>query len=174
MFYDRFKNFFMPLQPRKYSGFDYFWRAAASSVACMAVTTLFTYPLDLIHTRMSADMTTKGRQRLFTTTFDCFNRTNLDETRTGLYRGVEVAVLSSLVKASLTLPVYDLVKRTQTACDEPTFMTRIGSSMISGALISTLLYPLDTIKRCAQLNGGRGSLHLYPTPLDAITKIPAT
>jgi hypothetical protein len=47
----------MPLQPRKYSGFDYFWRAATASVICMGVTTIFTYPLDLIHTRISADLT---------------------------------------------------------------------------------------------------------------------
>jgi hypothetical protein len=87
---------------------------------------------------------------LFSTTFDCFNRTNLDEGKGGLYKGVEVAILSSLVKATLTLPVYDLVKRMSPHSEgESTFMTRIGSSMLSGALISTLLYPLDTIKRCA-------------------------
>jgi hypothetical protein len=173
MWYDRCKNYFMPNAARKYSGFDYFWRAAASSVLCMGVTTLFTYPLDLIHTRTSVDMTGRNKTRQYTTTFDCFNRTNLDETRTGLYKGVEVAVLSSLIKASLTLPVYDLVKRTQGKSDESTFMTRIGCSMLSGALISTLLYPLDTIKRCAQLNGARGNLNLYPTPLDTVLKIPS-
>jgi hypothetical protein len=113
----------------------------------MGITTLFTYPFDLINTRISADLTQKGRTSLFKTTFDCFNRTNLDEGRYGLYKGVEVAILSSLIKATLTLPVYDVIRRMSS--DDSTIMTRIGSSMISGALISTLLYPLDTVKRCS-------------------------
>lgn len=109
--YDKIKHSIMPNDPRKYSGIDFYWRACLSAVACMGVTTLVTYPLDLIHTRTSVDMTKKSATRLYTTTFDCFNRTNLDEGRFGLYKGVELAVFSALLRACLTLPVYDLVKR---------------------------------------------------------------
>lgn len=60
---------------------------------------LITYPFDLIHTRMCADMSRKNTTRLYQTTFDCFNRTNLDETRMGLYKGAEVAVAQALIRS---------------------------------------------------------------------------
>ena len=60
LFYDRIKGTMMPYDQRKYSGFDWFWRIAVSGAACQAMTLMLTYPLDLIHTRTSADMTMKG------------------------------------------------------------------------------------------------------------------
>lgn len=85
--YDKIKNSFMPYDSHKYKGFDYFWRAASSFAIITGLTTLVVYPFDLVHTRMCADISSKGQQRLFTTTFDCFNRTHLDEGRAGLYKG---------------------------------------------------------------------------------------
>ena len=86
-FYDKVKHAFMPYSPSKYNGLDYYWRTATSATICMAMAFMFTYPLDLIHTRMTSDMTKRGEPRLFTTTFDCFNRTHLDEKFKGAYKG---------------------------------------------------------------------------------------
>jgi hypothetical protein len=91
--YDKTKNAFMPYEAKKYKGFDYFWRAALSGMFCMGATALIAYPFDTIHTRITTDMTKKGQQRLFSTTFDCFNRTHLDEGRKGIYKGVQLAVI---------------------------------------------------------------------------------
>mmetsp|Transcript_105880 Transcript_105880/g.146439 ORF Transcript_105880/g.146439 Transcript_105880/m.146439 type:complete len:142 (+) Transcript_105880:390-815(+) len=109
--YDSIKNYWMPFDHHKYSGMDYYWRSAASASMCMALSTFFVYPLDFIHTRITADMTSKGKTRLHNTTFDCFNKANLDEGRWALYKGAEVMVVSSLIRAALTLPVYDMVRR---------------------------------------------------------------
>ena len=106
-FYDKIKGYFMPFDTHKYRGFDYYWRAASAFSACTALTTLFVYPFDTIHTRIAADLTPKGKPRLFTTTFDCFNRTHLDEGRVGLFKGYQLAIVSSVLRASLTLPIYD-------------------------------------------------------------------
>ena len=78
----------------------------------MGVTTLLTYPYDLLHTRLSADCTPSSRQRVLYSTFQCFNRTNLDEGRMGLFKGVEFALMGGLIRAILQLPIYELVKRT--------------------------------------------------------------
>jgi len=86
-FYDKVKLYFMPYDNHKYSGFDFFWRSALAFSICTAMTTLVVYPFDTIHTRIACDLTQKGQPRLFTTTFDCFNRTHLDEGRAGLYKG---------------------------------------------------------------------------------------
>jgi hypothetical protein len=60
-FYDRVKNSLMPYSPSKYTGFDYFIRVQTAAICCMGISTVFTYPFDLLHTRLSADVTPKGR-----------------------------------------------------------------------------------------------------------------
>lgn len=100
----------MPYDKSRYSGFDYYWRFYASAAMTIGVTALFTYPLDLIHTRISSDITKRNEPRLFSTTFDCFNRTSLDETNKSLYKGVEVAALSSAIRVMATLPLLDILK----------------------------------------------------------------
>ena len=109
--YDRIKNSFMPNEISRYQGIDYYWRLVASASLTMGFTAAITYPFDLINTRLSCDMTKAGEQRLFTTTFDCFNRTNLDEGfKVGLYKGIELSMLQSILRASLTLPMLDIVR----------------------------------------------------------------
>lgn len=163
----------MPYDTAKYKGFDYFWRAACSFSLITAVSTLVLYPFDLAHTRIAADITQRGQPRLFTTSFDAFNRTHLDEGRGGLYKGYQIAILSSVLRAGLTLPVYDTL-RSKTEGSQGGFMSnfnqRVGASFLSSMLISLMLYPLDTMKRCLQLNGGRGQLVLYRGLGDAFSK----
>ena len=129
----------------------------------MGVTTALTYPLDLLHTRLSADNTPMTRQRVLNSTFQCFNRTNLDEGRLGLYKGVEFALMGGLIRAMLQLPIYDLVKwsANKAGADDINtqlgqFTQRVGASFVSAMLLSIILYPFDTFKRNAQLNGGLG------------------
>ena len=50
----------MPFDTHKYRGFDYYWRAASAFTACTALTTLFVYPFDTIHTRIAADLPQRG------------------------------------------------------------------------------------------------------------------
>jgi solute carrier family 25 (adenine nucleotide translocator) protein 4/5/6/31 len=108
--YDRIKHAYMPYDKSRYSGFDYYWRFFASAAMTIGVTAAITYPLDLINTRISSDITKKGETRLFTTCFDCFNRTSIDESNRALYKGVEVAVLGSAIRCMATLPLLDILK----------------------------------------------------------------
>ena len=66
-----------------------------------------------------------------------------------------------MLRAMFMMPVYDFVKLTanKSGFDEGvtgSFSQRIGASFVSGVLLATILYPLDTFKRNAQLNGGIG------------------
>lgn len=108
--YDKIKNYFMPYDTRKYKGFDFMWRASMAGSFTTAVTLLLSYPFDLVHTCMTTDLTKKGQKRLFTTSFDCFNRTHLDEGRKGLYKGFELALVGALFRGALTLPIYEMLK----------------------------------------------------------------
>jgi len=71
---------------------------------------------------------------------------------------------ATLIRAMFQMPIYDLVKwaTCKSGFEGPeiqaggSFMQRIGASFCAGMLQATLLYPLDTFKRCSQLNGGIG------------------
>jgi hypothetical protein len=58
--YDKVKYRLMPYAEHKYKGINYVWRVVASGSICMGMTALLTYPFDLIHTRVSSDLTKKG------------------------------------------------------------------------------------------------------------------
>jgi len=100
----------MPYNSGKYSGIDLFFRSQFAAIGCMGLTLAFTYPLDLLHTRLSADMTPMSRQRIYQSTFQCFNRTNVEEGRFGTYKGMEFAIAAGLIRAMLQMPVYEMVK----------------------------------------------------------------
>jgi solute carrier family 25 (adenine nucleotide translocator) protein 4/5/6/31 len=65
IFFDKFKHYFMPFERQKYTNFQYFFRAACSSVCCMSLSFFLTYPFDLIHTRATAEMSPNGRLRVY-------------------------------------------------------------------------------------------------------------
>merc|ERR1712156_613528 len=79
------------------------------------------------------------------------------------------------IRAMFQLPVYDFVKRMSASSgldaavdsgSAGTFMQRIGASMCSGLILGGILYPLDTFKRCSQLNGGIGYRQAFSDPFE--------
>lgn len=167
----------MPYGEHKYRGLGYYWRTAVSGILCMGLSSVLTYPLDLIHTRNTTDLTKKGQPRLYKTTFDCFNRTHIDETMKGLYKGLGVTMFAGALRGGLTLPLYDMCRHKKLQTDDSflgKFWTKLGPSVTTSLAISLLLYPLDTVKRCMQLNGGRGQLSNYKSYADCFKKLSAS
>lgn len=176
--YDRVKHAYMPQDASRYAGADFYWRLLASAAMTMGITAALTYPLDLIHTRLAADMSKKGQHRLYHTTFDCFNRTNIDEGfRKGLYKGLDLSVATSAVRTVMTLPLLDALRANSGAAKSSpplqNFLDKIGISMLCSLTLSVALYPLDTAKRCMQLNGARGHFSHYKGSMDCIRKLMA-
>ena len=102
---------------------------------------------------------------MYHTTFDCFNRTHVDEGfRFGLYKGWQLSYTSSLLRACMTLPALDLVRTVYPDTSNSwlqNFKAKVGVSFVASTAISLVLYPLDTAKRCMQLNGARGHAKPY-------------
>lgn len=153
--YDRVKNSYFPLDTSRYSGFDYYWRFFGSFSTTIGISVALTYPLDLIHTRIVSDMS-PNKGRMIKTTFDCFNRTNIDEGfRSGLYKGVEINTTAAYLRACLTLPLIDLVRKQDTNLSKAaeanslvkSVYEKIGIAFIVSGTLSLALYPLDTVKR---------------------------
>lgn len=72
----------------------------------------------------------------------------------------------------LTIPIYEQFSRLRSGNEShlDRFLQRVGISMLSGTLVSVLLYPLDTLKRISQLNGGRAALKLYKSDAEVASK----
>ena len=49
------------------------------------------------------------------------------------------------------------------------FYSKIGVSLLSSMVMSLVVYPFDTAKRCMQLNGARGHFSTYKSSLDCMT-----
>ena len=45
VFYDKIKQFFMPFDYSKYSGFEYYGKSCFSAIICMTLSFGFVYPL---------------------------------------------------------------------------------------------------------------------------------
>lgn len=90
-----------------------------------------------------------------------------------MYKGADIAIVASLSRALLQLPVYDFVKRSSFVENSSSehFKQRIGTAFLSGMVVTMMLYPLDTIKRSMQTNGGRGFLTLYSSSFDCAKKL---
>jgi hypothetical protein len=68
-----------------------------------------------------------------------------------VYKGAGFAIMQSLIRSTLTIPMYGLFTRFQTGSEShyDRFMQRVGAAMVSGTLISVITYPIDTLKRIA-------------------------
>ena len=52
------------------------------------------------------------------------------------------------------------------------FYRMIGAAVISSTMVSLVCYPLDTLKKTAQTNGGRGFFNNYANTLDILRRVP--
>ena len=50
--FDRIKNYYMPLETKKYRGYDYYARIMLAGVTAQLFSTFLLYPMDVIVTRM--------------------------------------------------------------------------------------------------------------------------
>ena len=118
-------------------------------------------------TRMAADMNGYGQNRLYLNTFDCFNLSMM-QSQNGyrvLYTGSIVALANILPTSLISIPVYESIKprlinmiesNKSEVKDFDRILAQIGASTLSAMIVLSIVYPLDTIKRCKQVIGTRG------------------
>lgn len=172
--FDMIKHWLMPSDKYEVScsvrlqGFAFYSRLFAAGALCSGLQLAITYPLDLVHTRMVADMSVKGQTKVYPSFFKTFNYTNVDEKRAGLYKGSMAAVGYSAFNAML-FPIYEIFRQQEGYLGQG--YARIGASACTAIVTSTLLYPLDTVKRCMQLSGARNTSFITNSYADAFAHL---
>jgi len=89
------------------AGFHFGLGAIAGGIGATAV-----YPIDLVKTRMQNQRSTKGAERLYKHSFDCFAKTIQNEGFVGLYRGIGPQLVGVAPEKAIKLTMNDLLRGT--------------------------------------------------------------
>ena len=132
-------------------------RLVASGSAAGMTSTLCTYPLDLVRSRLMMSGTGPGGvcSPLFTGIGDCFAKTFRSEGVSGFYGGLGPTLCGIIPYAGISFASFDLLKKYMPK-DElghtPTIFKLICGA-IAGFISQTVSYPMDTVRRRMQLQG---------------------
>ncbi|CAG9466756.1 unnamed protein product [Pedinophyceae sp. YPF-701] len=153
---DQFKVMFTPE-----SGSDAFWVPFASGAISAAIRTLSLYPLDLARTRLAADSAPRGRHGLYRGVWDSLEIAYVREGLRGWYKGLGLSLAWGVPHFGLTFGVYEHVDTYLPNKREGAKLWWFPAAKISAAAASSVaatlaLYPLDTLRRRAQVRGSLG------------------
>lgn len=162
LLYDRVKRWWLPTGDEYYSGIDNVWRRLTAGILAGTFTLMGSYPLEVIQTRLMTDMSLKGKPRIQKTCFDAFSLLQVEGGYKALYKGFTISALTILPQTALLFPIYEIVK----SVSPNSIMQGIGAGTIAGLLTSTIIYPLDTVKRIVQVSGSPG-YHPFNGSMDA-------
>ncbi|RKF74522.1 putative mitochondrial carrier [Golovinomyces cichoracearum] len=136
----------------------------------------FTYPLDIVRTRLSiqsASFVTLNQPAnrklpgIWTTMVIMYNK---EGGILALYRGIIPTIAGVAPYVGLNFMTYELVRSYFTPEGEknPTAVRKLAAGAISGAVAQTCTYPFDVLRRRFQINTMSGIGYKYKSLLDAV------
>jgi len=131
-----------------------------------------------VRTRLSLDVSKYSEPRLYQGTIGCMKEILKSEGVTGFYKGFGIACLGIVPYLTLSLATYDLLKPevfnediNETKSLLTIIVSYLGVGTVAGMSAQLLTYPLDTVRRRMQLNGGHGLQKAYNNSFDCVRKI---
>ncbi|KAL8788182.1 MAG: hypothetical protein Q9213_001821 [Squamulea squamosa] len=139
----------------------------------------FTYPLDIVRTRLSiqsasfAALNESSRHKLpgMWATMKTMYKT--EGGFLALYRGILPTVAGVAPYVGLNFMTYESVRKyfTPEGDKNPTAVRKLAAGAVSGAVAQTCTYPFDVLRRRFQINTMSGMGYQYKSIWDAITVI---
>lgn len=153
-------------------------RLCAGAMAGIASATV-TYPLDLVRTRLSADLTPgKGRYRGI---IDCAKQCYTTDTGmkgmrgSNLFKGLSPTLMGIAPYVGLNFAcfeslksVYMSINNLQPEIDEIPVVPRLVCGGVAGAISQTLTYPLDLVRHRMQMSNCEGTNFKYKASAQVI------
>lgn len=172
MFIDEYRRAFV--RPRSEVGF---WKFTAGNLAAGgsagATSLLFVYPLDVVRTRLAADVGRLGQptRREFRGIGDCLGKILRSDGMAGLYRGFGVSVVGVVVYRAALFGGFDTMKSLLLSRDAPVWKSWLVAQTVTvGAAV--LSYAFDTVRRRMMMQSGRALENIqYKTTIDCWRKI---
>eukprot|EP01126_Amoeba_proteus_P039584 TRINITY_DN4188_c0_g1_i6.p1 TRINITY_DN4188_c0_g1~~TRINITY_DN4188_c0_g1_i6.p1 ORF type:complete len:273 (-),score=42.86 TRINITY_DN4188_c0_g1_i6:82-900(-) len=151
-FNDIFQRILCPVSTQKDKQKMLLWSTVAGGLAggCALI---FTFPLDLIRTRLSADLGNSS-QRYYSGSFDACRKIVNGEGVLGLYRGVWTSFAMYVPYRGIFFGGFATLKSIFMSKPEQQTLTRrwLISQLVT-SFAQTLIYPLDTVRRRLMLAG---------------------
>lgn len=139
--------------------------AAGGGSACLAV--LFCYPLDVVKTRLI----TQTKRDYYNGIVDALRKIYRDEGVRGLYRGLSMSIISVVPSLALNFALYEEFSLFYSGLGAPPFMHSLLAGGSSGATSSTLLFPVDLLRRQMQMVGLGGRPRVYANVFQAVRHV---
>ncbi|GAQ83727.1 mitochondrial substrate carrier family protein [Klebsormidium nitens] len=128
-----------------------------------ATAVYFTYPLDLIRTRLawhvsgpsSAGSAAKGAASVDNIRGVFLEIVQKEGGLRGLYKGIGPTLYGILPYAGLKFYIYEMMKLAivRATDEQPSLVTKLGCGGVAGIIGQTLTYPLDVVRRQMQVQG---------------------
>ncbi|KAF7894875.1 uncharacterized protein EAE97_007123 [Botrytis byssoidea] len=140
----------------------------------------FTYPLDIVRTRLSIQSASFAALGKHGTKLPGMFATlkTMYKTEGGilaLYRGIIPTVAGVAPYVGLNFMTYELVRKhfTPEGDQNPSAVRKLAAGAISGAVAQTCTYPFDVLRRRFQINTMSGMGYQYKSIFDAVGRIVA-
>jgi len=168
--YDQIKALTMPNGEQGYPWMEGFARKAAAGATAAVVVDVFTYPLTVCFTRLTADMARQGQVKEFAGLWDCIRKTRTTEGVQGLYRGMGISLCGIVPFYAISFPLNDVFKgyigQLPFFKDSAT-ATKLVAGGVAAICTMCIVYPTDTIRRRLAVSGTKGERRFDGT-LDCI------
>jgi len=135
--------------------------AAGGASACLGI--VFCYPLDVVKTRLMS----QTKREYYSGIFDALRKICRDEGPQGLYRGLGMSVISVAPSLALNFALYEEFSLLYSGLGLPPFLHSLLAGGSSGATSSTLLFPVDLLRRQMQMVGFGGRPRVYTSVFQA-------
>lgn len=145
-------------------------RSFMSAGASAAVSVTICYPLDVVKTRL----TTQTKTKYYTGICDCLSKIWRDEGFTGYYRGLAVSGASVVPMVAMNFTLYEHFFQMYAGLGLPNLLQTLGAGATSGALSSTIFFPIDLLRRQMQMVGVGGRAPVYSGIADAVRQVYST
>ncbi|KAI6248464.1 hypothetical protein HI914_03481 [Erysiphe necator] len=170
--YNFYKKFFEPSPGADLNSFRRLICGGAAGITSV----FFTYPLDIVRTRLSiqsasfVSKTQVANQKLpgmWTTMVIMYNT---EGGILALYRGIIPTIAGVAPYVGLNFMTYELIRSYFTPEGEknPSSIRKLAAGAISGAVAQTCTYPFDVLRRRFQINTMSGMGYQYKSILDAV------
>jgi solute carrier family 25 (adenine nucleotide translocator) protein 4/5/6/31 len=157
---DQLKAVVMPKGRNGYSGGEKFARGVVAGGFSGAVMNVFVYPMDLVRTRLTTDVSAGGK-REYKGLIDCFSKIIKTEGVGGLYKGGVFSTFTIMPYLGISFASYDSIKTFFNTKFEGTPLGGAPGNILAGAaagvFAQSVTYPLDTLRRRVQMDGMSGA-----------------
>ncbi|KFY46288.1 hypothetical protein V495_02580 [Pseudogymnoascus sp. VKM F-4514 (FW-929)] len=173
--YNFYKKFFEPTPGADLSSFRRLICGGAAGITSV----FFTYPLDIVRTRLSiqsasfAALSNVHKSKLPGMWSTMVMMYKTEGGILALYRGIIPTVAGVAPYVGLNFMTYELVRKhfTPEGDKNPSALRKLAAGAISGAVAQTCTYPFDVLRRRFQINTMSGMGYQYKGVFDAVKVI---